>query len=260
MAWRNASALEICGLSTAPYLVMLKTGPEEAVRVFLSVAQLMRREPRNRSEMMRFSMVGSIYMRRSVDQHAGAGFRREIGGVDHVDAFHGEVDAGARFVAFVDRADEIRDLLGESTEPIFIATRAIPAGLCLEFFREVLAVKDGGIGRVGFDGVVGGHVGLDHAVGHEGGDTRVQAAEADVADDHGGARTILKSNDEVGPILHVDGIGANPLVRAGVAGAGGGGAVNQVGGVREHGDGSNALAETRLTFPLFQMEAGAHRM
>src|ERR1017187_4792162 len=116
MAWRNASALEICGLSTAPYLVMLKTGPEEAVRVFLSVAQLMRREPRNRSEKTRFSMVGSIYMRRSVDQHAGAGFRGEIGRVDHVDAFDGEDDAGSRFAALADRADEVGDFLGESTE------------------------------------------------------------------------------------------------------------------------------------------------
>src|ERR1039457_6089977 len=129
MAWRKASALEVCGLSTAPQVVMSKTGTEEAMRVFLSVAQLTRREPRNRKERARFSMVGSLYMRRSVDQHSRPRFRRQIGGVDDVDAFHGKVDAGARLAALMDRANEIRDLLGESAEPVFVATRVVPAGL-----------------------------------------------------------------------------------------------------------------------------------
>src|SRR5271169_4777184 len=108
---------------------MSKTGPEETERAFLSVAQLIRREPRNRSVMLRFSIDVSL-----VHQHASACFCGEIGGVDHVDAFDSEIDAGARFAAFVNRADEIRNLLGESTEPIFVTARAVPAGFRLEFF------------------------------------------------------------------------------------------------------------------------------
>src|ERR1017187_8189349 len=136
--------------------MMSKTGPE-VVRVLLSVAQLTKREANSVKSNTRrtcFSMVGSIYIRRSIDRHASACFRGEIGRVNHIYAFHGEVDAGTRFAARVDRADEIGDLLGESTEPIFVATRAIPAGLGFELFREILVVKDRGVGCVGFDGIV----------------------------------------------------------------------------------------------------------
>ena len=71
----------------------------------------------------------------------GCPFPPKIRRVNHIHAFHGEVNARTRFAVFADRADEILNLLRETAKPVFIATRTVPARLRLQFFREIFAGK-----------------------------------------------------------------------------------------------------------------------
>jgi hypothetical protein len=70
----------------------------------------------------------------SIHDHPAARLCRQIRRINHFYAFHGQIDAGARFSALADSAHEILQLLGEAAKPVFVATRAVPARLRLEFF------------------------------------------------------------------------------------------------------------------------------
>src|SRR5688572_14745605 len=69
--------------------------------------------------------------------------------VNHVDAVHGQVDAGAWRLARADRVHEVRRFLGKASEPVLVAAGAVPAGTCLELLREVFVAEGLGVRGVG---------------------------------------------------------------------------------------------------------------